>query len=360
VRAKRPAAKRAKAEQKKPSALSLAFAEAMHGLGAPWPGAVALSGGGDSLALMHLLADWAKARGAVPPVALIVDHALRKESASEARRAAAFARKAGLVAHIFVRKGPAPQSGIEAAARDARYSLMGAWMQKHGIAALYVGHTQNDQAETFLLRLGRGSGLDGLSAMRGVAPFPLPDFADLNLARPLLRFSRASLRTYLKAQRQSWLEDPMNSEARFARSRIRGLMPALEAAGLSPARITGAAAHLARARAALELATEAVLARVVRPDGARLLLDAAALMAAPREVGLRALAALLMAVSGEVYRPRFEALERLFDSIAAGTLGRGATLHGCRLFPAPRILQVFGAKTLVLARESSRKSGSPR
>ena len=81
----------------------------MRGLGAPWPGAVALSGGGDSLALMHLLAEWAKAQGVVPPVALIVDHALREGSASEARRAAAFARKAGLAAHIFTRQGPAPR-----------------------------------------------------------------------------------------------------------------------------------------------------------------------------------------------------------------------------------------------------------
>ena len=332
----------------------------MEELGAPWPGAVALSGGGDSLALMHLLVDWAKFRGAEPPVALIVDHALRPESASEARRAAAFAKKAGLAAHILTREGPAPQSGIEAAARDARYGLIGDWLRKRGISTLYVGHTRDDQAETFLLRLGRGSGLDGLSAMRGVAPFPLAEFADLNLARPLLGVSRAELRAYLKLSDLSWLEDPMNSEARFARSRIRGLMPALEAAGLSSSRIADAAAHLARARTALELATEAVLARAARPDGSRMLLDAEALLAAPREVGLRALAALLMAVSGEPYRPRFEALERLFDSIASGKLGRGATLHGCRLFPAPRAAQLFGAKTLILARESSRKGKNGR
>jgi tRNA(Ile)-lysidine synthase len=225
---------------------------------------------------------------------------------------------------------------------------------------LYVGHTMDDQAETFLLRLGRGSGLDGLSAMRMQAPFPLADFSDLNLARPLLGFSRIGLRDFLKRLGQAWLEDPMNSETRFARSRIRGLMPALEAAGLSPARIADAANHLARARAALELATAAVLARAAKPDGGRMLLDAKALMAAPREVGLRAVAALLMGVSGEPYRPRFEALERLFDSIATGTLGRGATLHGCRLFPAPRAAQAFGAKTLVLARESSRSGQKPR
>lgn len=326
----------------------------MDALGARWPGAVALSGGGDSLALMHLLADWARSRKLPPPVALIVDHALRSESAAEARKAAGFARKAGLAAHILTRKGAAPRSGIEAAARDARYSLMGKWMRRHGFATLYVGHTLDDQAETFLLRLGRGSGLDGLAAMRALAPFPLPEFGDLTLARPLLRTSRASLRDFLRQRDQTWLEDPMNSEARFARSRIRGLMPALEAAGLPPMRIADAAAHLARARAALELATEAVLARAARADGKRVLLDAGALMAAPREVGLRGLAGLLMAVSGEAYRPRFDALERLFDSIGNGKLGRGATLHGCRLFPAPRASRIFGGKTLVLVRESSR------
>ena len=332
----------------------------MDAIGAPWPGAVALSGGGDSLALMHLLAQWAKARYLPPPVALVVDHALRKESASEARQAAAFAKKAGLTAHILTRKDLAPKSGIEAAARDARYGLMANWLQKHGIATLYVGHTLDDQAETFLLRLGRGSGLDGLSAMRALAPFPVTRFAALNLARPLLGVARTGLRAYLKELKQTWLEDPMNSETRFARSRIRRLMPALEAAGLVPRRIADAAAHLARARVALELATEAVLARAARPDGARMLLDAQALMAAPRELGLRALATLLMGVSGELYRPRFEALERLFDSIAAGKLGGGATLHGCRVFPAPRAAQTFGVKTLVLSRESSKRGTNAR
>lgn len=325
-------------------------------MGAPWPAAVAVSGGGDSLALMHLLAGWAKDSGREKPMVLIVDHALRDGSAGEAKKAAAAAKKAGLAVHILTRKGARPKSGIEALARDARYGLMGRWLKRHGIANLYVGHTLDDQAETFLLRLGRGSGLDGLSAMRASAPFPVPGFEDLNLVRPLLGTGRADLRAYLKTRRQDWLEDPMNSEARFARSRIRALMPALDAAGLSSARIADAAAHLARARAALELATEAVLARVARPDGRHVALDAKALTAAPREIGLRALAALLMAVSGETYRPRFEALERLFNRLAQGKLGNGATLHGCKLYPAPRTGRLFGPETLVLTKESSRKA----
>ena len=155
----------------------------------------------------------------------------------------------------------------------------------------------------------------------------------------------------------------MNSEARFARSRIRALLPALAQAGLTARRIADAAAHLARAREALELATAAVLARACAAEGGKravLLLDPEALAAAPREIGLRALAALLRKVSGAPYRPRFDALESLFDRIgnpAAGEgLGGGATLHGCRIGPAPVRYQAFGPKTLVIAKESSRRA----
>jgi tRNA(Ile)-lysidine synthase len=322
-----------------------------------WPGAVAVSGGGDSLALMYLLLDWAKERGAPPPLVLTVDHGLRKESAREARQVARWARVAGLKAHIQRVKGAPPKSDIEAEARAARFALMGAWLKRHRIAALYVGHTEDDQAETFLLRLARGSGLDGLAAMRPLSPYPLPGFNGHLVARPLLGVGRAALRDWLTARGQAWLDDPMNQEARFARTRIRALAGQLAEAGLSPTRIADAAVHLARAREALELVTEAVLARVARfHQGDRVLLDSLALAAAPREVGLRALAGLLMRLSGQAYRPRFDALERLFDRIAAGRLGGGATLGGCRIAPASRKLQAFGPQTLVLERESSRKS----
>jgi tRNA(Ile)-lysidine synthase len=96
------------------------------------------------------------------------------------------------------------------------------------------------------------------------------------------------------------------------------------------------------------------MARACRRQNEMMLLDPDALAAAPREIGLRALAALLGTTSGETYRPRFEALERLFDRVATGQLGGGATLHGCRISPAPRRLQALGPKTLVIARESSR------
>ena len=328
--------------------------------GMPWPAAVAVSGGGDSLALMHLLARWARAKKRAAPLVLSVDHGLRKESAAQAKQVSRWAKALGLTCEILTVKSAKPKSDIEAWAREARLSLMGARLTKHRLTTLYLGHHQDDQAETFLLRLGRGSGLDGLSAMQKLAPFPHPDFAGLGVARPLLGVPRAALQAYLKTRKQDWLEDPMNSEARFARSRIRALMPQLADAGLTAQRIADAAAHLARAREALDLVTAAVLARaLLRVEGWQqagvLLLDPEALAAAPREIGLRALAALLKNVSGAPYRPRFDALESLFDRMAkAPGLGGGATLHGCRLGPAPVRHQAFGPKTLVIAKESSR------
>lgn len=311
--------------------------------------AVAVSGGGDSLALMHLLADFARARGLPPPIVLTVDHGLRPASGKEARQVAAWAKAAGLKAHILKWRGAKPARGLEAAAREARYRLMGTWLRKNAIATLFVGHTQDDQAETFLLRLARGSGLDGLSAMRALAPFPLPGFETLSLRRPLLALERDALRAFLTARGQAWLEDPMNQDTAFDRVKIRGARAALEAAGLSAARIAAAAAHLSRARAALEVMTEAVLARAARPVPEGVLLDPAALAAAPPEVALRALAAVLMAVSGAAYRPRFESLERLLAALTSVGGIRGQTLHGCHIGPVP-------GGALLVRRENPRKA----
>jgi tRNA(Ile)-lysidine synthase len=325
------------------------------------PFVVAVSGGGDSLALMHLLRAFAQAKKLAAPVVLSVDHGLRKAAAGDAKKVAVWAKQAGLKAHVLTWRGAKPKSGVEAAAREARYRLMGAWLAKHKIATLFVGHTQDDQAETFLLRLARGSGLDGLAAMRAHAPWPVPGFPELSVARPLLGLGRDRLRAHLESLGQAWLDDPMNDDAAFDRVKIRKAQAALAKAGLSPARIAAAASHLARARESLEIVTEAVLARAARKwEGARkgecVLLDPVVLAAAPREVGLRALASLLMAVGRQAYRPRFESLERLFDRIAAADLRGGATLHGCHIRPTTGKEKDFAPFSLVLQPESPRKT----
>ncbi|HWA69152.1 MAG TPA: tRNA lysidine(34) synthetase TilS [Rhizomicrobium sp.] len=319
--------------------------------------AVAVSGGGDSLALMRLLAAYAGARK-LRAVVLTVDHGLRKSSAADAAKVVAWARAAGLKAQCLSWRGAKPKSGMEAAAREARYRLMGGWLVKNNITTLLVGHTQDDQAETFLLRLARGSGLDGLAAMSPLAPWPVGKFPGLSVRRPLLGVTRAELRAWLTALSQPWLEDPMNDDDGFDRVKLRKARAALEDAGLSAARIAAAAAHLARARAALEVMTQAVLERACRPLESGFALDPGALAAAPREVGLRALAGLLRTVGGQAYRPRFDALERLFDSIATGRLGKGVTLHGCYIRPAARRDGARPPFTLLVERENPRKTSN--
>ncbi|HKQ10930.1 MAG TPA: tRNA lysidine(34) synthetase TilS [Rhizomicrobium sp.] len=324
--------------------------------GPPW--AVAVSGGGDSLALMHLLREFAKARGLAAPIVLTVDHGLRKTSVRDAKQVLAWARKAGLAAHVLTWRGSKPKSGIEAAARQARYRLMGDWLVKNKVATLFAGHNLDDQVETFLLRLARGSGLDGLAGMAQRAPWPLPGFGQLTLVRPLLGLGRDQLRAYLSALGQSWLDDPMNEDAGFDRVKIRKARAALSEAGLTPARIAAAASHLARARESLEIMTGAVLQRAAKPSGAGgILLDVAALAAAPREVGLRSLASVLMEVGEQAYRPRFESLERLFDRVTGVGLAGGATLHGCHLRLAPAAFAPF---SLAVVRENPRKTGSSK
>ena len=298
---------------------------------------------------MAMLARWARENKRPLPVVLTVDHDLRRNSADDAKLVLNAAKKFGLEAHVLKWTGAKPKSDIEAAAREARYRLMGEWCRAHAISWLYLAHTLEDQAETFLLRLARGSGLDGLSAMQAIAPFPLPGFADLKLVRPLLGITRADLRAFLKKQKLVWIEDPMNDDPRFARVRIRAAWPALEALGLTPQRIADAAAHLARARDALDEATAVLIASSCRFEGEAALVDTSALTTAPREIGLRALAAILGRVGHQPYRPRFERLERLFDSLQTG---KPATLHGCRIGPASAH---FGGKTLRIARENPRK-----
>jgi tRNA(Ile)-lysidine synthase len=322
--------------------------------GAEWPGAVAVSGGADSLALLLLLAEWAASRGERPPVALTVDHELQEGSRRVARDVVAKAKRHGLIAHALHWNGRKPAGDIEAAARDARYRLMGAWCARNGIRCLIVAHSRDDQAETFLLRLMRGSGVDGLAAMAPVSPFPARDCENLCLARPLLSVPRAKLRRFLVDRGETWFEDEMNSDRRFARARLRSGWPALEELGFSAARIAAAARHLARARAALDRDTRDLLARAARADGQTVLLDAHAIASAPEEIGLRALAQILMQVSGQFYRPRFDRLERLVEAIRLDSLKRGRTLHGCCIRPASKRAACFGSRTLSVAPEAGR------
>ncbi len=292
--------------------------------------AVAVSGGSDSMALALLAHDWATRRGG-EIAAITVDHGLRAEAAAEARQVGRWLRGRG-IAHRILRWRPpagALSGGMQAAARAARYGLLADWCRRRGVLHVALAHQQEDQAETLLLRLARGSGLDGLAAMA-----PIAERAGVRLIRPLLPIARARLRATLGAARQRWIDDPSNDNPAYARIRMRRLLPTLAAEGLEAARLTATAAHLGRARAAIDdaVADLAATAAAVFPAG-YVRLDPDAMRSAPAEVSLRALAHCLMTVGGGDYAPRLDRLERLHGKMRAGALGGGATLAGCLVIP---------------------------
>jgi tRNA(Ile)-lysidine synthase len=329
------------------------------GRGAPWPGVAAVSGGGDSLALMFLLADWARAASKPPPVVLTVDHGLSAESERVARDVLRRAKAAGLKGELLVWKDKKPKADIEAVAREARYRLIGDWCRANKINGVYAAHTLEDQAETFLLRLGRGSGLDGLSAMRPVALYPVPRFDDLRVVRPLLGMGREQLRNYLQARKEAWAEDPMNVDPRFARVRLREAWPLLENSG-SPVRES-------RVRRAIWRGQER--RSITRPriccPGHRASLTAR--RCSTRRVWPQPLAKSASGPSHGCCRASpanpigrvSSGLERLFDAICRGELVAARTLHGCLIAPAGKAEAAFGVRTIVIARESPTKTCRP-
>lgn len=306
--------------------------------------AVAVSGGADSFALALLADRWARPRhGRV--TALIVDHGLRPDSAAEARTVARWLAAHGVRRRILAWRGPKPATNIAAAARAARYALLRSWCREAGVVHLLLGHQRDDQAETMLLRLARGSGLDGLASMPDIS-----ELAHVRLLRPLLSVPRERLRALLTARRQSWIEDPTNVDPAYARARVRAMGEALAAEGLTRERLAETAGNLGRARAAIEVAVAAVLAEAATIDPAGYCaLDVAALGRAPEEVSLRALAAVLATVSGAEYPPRFDRLRRLHREVVEARRKRALTLGGCLVLPNPAAVLIVREPAAIAA-----------
>lgn len=288
----------------------------------PGPVGVAVSGGSDSLAL--LLALHATGR---PVAAVTVDHGLRPASAAEAAAVAALCATRS-IPHDTLRWTDHPATGnLQDNARTARRRLIAGWAAARALPAVALGHTLDDQAETFLLRLARGSGVDGLAAMA-----PATTAEGLPWLRPFLTLRRATLRDWLTSLGVPWADDPSNADPRFDRVRARAALPHLAGLGLGPDRLAATATRMARARAALEAGTATLAAACLAPGGAGdLLLDPIPFAAAPEELRLRLLAGALGWTSGARYPPRLASLETALARLPA--LGQGLTLHGCVLRP---------------------------
>ncbi len=280
---------------------------------------VAVSGGSDSMALLHLLADHARDGG--PPLAVVtVNHHLRPDAAADAAAVAAACAALG-VPHAVRDWHWDGRGNLEAAARAGRTAAIAAWARGEGIGAVALGHTLDDQAETVLMRLARGSGVDGLAGMAARRRAH-----GLLWLRPLLAARRADLRADLRARGVAWREDPMNDNPAFDRVKARRALAALAPLGVTVEGLAATADWMALARAALDAQAADARGRVWTAEAGDVLFDAAALAAMPREVQLRLLSGALRWVAGAPYRPRLAALLALHTALAAPCR---RTLHGC-------------------------------
>ena len=217
---------------------------------------LAVSGGPDSTALLVLAARWRAALKRGPHLlAVTIDHGLRPESAGEARAVRRLASRLGVRHRTLHWTGPKPKTGLPEAARAVRYRLLAAAARAAGAAHVLTAHTLDDQAETVLIRMARGSGPSGLCAMARETPLE-----GLALMRPLLDLPKARLTATLEAIGIAFADDPSNRDPRFTRSRLRGSMPVLAGEGLDAPRIALLARRLRRAEETIEVAVDAAAA----------------------------------------------------------------------------------------------------
>lgn len=290
---------------------------------APWRGRallLAVSGGPDSLALAAAAADWRRRAPGPPLAAAVVDHGLREGSRAEAEAAAQACAALGLPDRILAWRGPRPAAAVQERARAARYALLAEAARDAGADVVMTAHHADDQAETMLFRLLRGSGPAGLAGMAAASRRE-----DVEIARPFLAFPKARLLAFCAARGFAPARDPSNDDPRFARVRLRALMPGLAREGGDAARFAVLARRLRRAEAALEAAADAALPALAAPQG----YAAAEFFALPEEIRLRLLRRALAAAGASAPRlDRLEALEaRLAEAHSRGAALR-ATLAG--------------------------------
>jgi tRNA(Ile)-lysidine synthase len=278
---------------------------------------LAVSGGPDSMALMRLAHLAAPLLPGTVFHAATVDHGLRPEARDETLFVADVARRIGMPHDILTWDGAKPASGVQKAAREARYALLERHATACGAQTVMTAHTSDDQAETILMRLARGSGIDGLAGMRRIKPL-----GRVTLARPLLDIPKSRLLATCAQEGWDFVEDPSNRDESYTRVRLRALLPLLEAEGLGPHRLLRLGRRAGEASDALAVCADRAFVRALRKTDASgiLLLDAAALAQEPVEILRRVLARAIESVPAGAaqagYGPRRERLEALVHAVA--------------------------------------------
>ena len=307
---------------------------------------LAVSGGADSTALMHLVHAWSVRTGAPLDrvVAVTVDHGLRSGAAVEAAGVARQAAGLGLLHQTLRWDGPKPATGLQSAAREARYSLLHATAIERGGgcgAAILTAHTADDQAETLLMRLARGSDVDGLASIPAmghiVRPGRLGEGVSVPVVRPLLGVSRVRLVATLAARGIGYVDDPSNSDVRFERVRVRQALVILEGLGINRVALARTAGRMQAAKFALDHTTQVLAERALTSIlGVVFEIERDKLAAEPEAIGLRLFRRMLGMAGGAARPAELTAIEEAYQRLlGAGPERLAFTLGGC-------IVETFG------------------
>jgi tRNA(Ile)-lysidine synthase len=328
------------------AAVSEAEADALFADLAAEPALVlAISGGPDSTALLYLMARWRAVRQPAPHLlAVSIDHGLRPEARHEAAAVKRLCKKLGVEHRTMRWRGAKPLTGIQEAARVARYRLLRAAAQRAKAHCILTAHTLDDQAETVLFRMARGSGLAGICGMARTVPIDnlttgfgqpidaVPAARDAEepdqsvvLVRPLLEVPKGRLIATLQEAGICYAEDPSNVDPRFARSRLRQLMPALADEGLTAQCLVRLARRVRRSEAAHEAVVDWAAKRLgLAADTRRVALNSADWSEFPAEIALRLLGRAIgtIGTEGPVEFGKLEALSEALDAAVAGGVPR--------------------------------------
>jgi tRNA(Ile)-lysidine synthase len=303
-----------------------------------------VSGGADSMALCLLLARWCRVRGH-RLVAVTVDHALRADSAAEARRVSGWLAARGIEHEILTWRGVKPTAGLQAVARSARFALLTDHALSLGAQALFLAHHIQDQAETMAMRLARGSGPDGLAGIR-----PRQMRGGIPVLRPLLGLPPVRLRAHCLAEGQAWVEDPSNRDRRFERVRVRQRAQGMTDVGLDAHQLNRLARVFGRLRDWSESRLAGFLIEFADLDPRGFaVLDLSAALNLPLPLRAKLLSGLLQSIGGLDYPPRAERMKRFLRWLDDG-VGDRVTLGGCLVWRGR-------ADRLWIARETPRETG---
>ncbi|WP_299655173.1 tRNA lysidine(34) synthetase TilS [uncultured Tateyamaria sp.] len=310
----------------------IAAIEAQMGATPPERIGVAVSGGGDSIALMAALVHYCR-DASVELHVITVDHGLREEAKNEIALVTDLCARWNLPHHVEYWTGWDGQGNLQAIARDARYEIMADWAYANRIGCIALGHTADDQAETFIMRLARGSGVDGLSAMAARRVHH-----GITWVRPFLEIERTALRQYLQAAGINWCEDPSNDSREFERVRVRDALTILGTLGLRTDTLVEVSQHMSRAREALDWQTFLAAQEMAQVIHGVISIDLAKFRLLPQETARRLMVHTLNWTSQHVYPPRKDPVAR---AIAAVRTGQTATLDGCQVSVENGMIWVF-------------------